>query len=91
MTTIQEIINTVQSLPVSEQEKVLEAVQSGLKREKNLQSLAASEDEVEKLLLDEGVISCIPERRLDDEEETYEPVTVAGQPLSEMILESREQ
>jgi len=42
-------------------------------------------------LLAEGIISEIPDRRLDDKEETYEPITLGGKPVSELILENREQ
>ena len=48
-----------------------------------------NEDEVERLLLAEGITSEIPERLSDDEEESYEPIDVSGRPLSEMILEDR--
>jgi hypothetical protein len=90
MNTTQEIIKNVQRLPVSEQEKVLEALQGSLQRKTKLRP-AVSEDDVEKLLLAEGIISEIPERLPDDEEETYEPITVKGKPVSEIILENREQ
>jgi hypothetical protein len=90
MNTTQEIIKTVQKLPLSEQEKVLEALQGSLQRKTKLRP-EVTEDDVEKLLLAEGVISEIPNRSPDDEEETYEPITVKGNPLSEMILENREQ
>jgi hypothetical protein len=90
MNTTQEIIKTVQSLPVSEQQKVLRALQGSLQRKTKLRP-EVSEDDVEMLLLAEGLISEIPDRLPDDEEETYEPITVGGTPVSEMILENREQ
>ena len=90
MNTTQEIIKTVQNLPISEQEKVLEALQGSLQQKTTLPT-ALSEDDVEELLLAEGIISEIPERLLDDEEETYEPISANGKPLSEIILENREQ
>ena len=49
-----------------------------------------SEDEVEKTLLEKGVISDIPKREFDFDEEIYEPVEVIGKPLSETILENRD-
>lgn len=91
MLTVQEIINTVQRLPLTEQEKVLEALQNSLQRKAALPMAAINEDEVEKLLLAKGVISEIPARLPDGEEETYKPITVKGKPLSEIILENREQ
>lgn len=84
----QEIIKTVQSLPVSEQEKVLAALQGALQR-KTEPSAQASEGDVEKFLLAEGIINEIPERFAGDEEETYEPIEIKGKPLSETILEDR--
>ena len=46
-----------------------------------------SEDEIEKTLLEKGVISEIPIREFDFDEEMYEPVEIIGKPLSETILE----
>ena len=89
--TVQEIINTVQSLPLNEQEKVLKALQGSLQRKTKLQQTVISEDDIETLLLAKGIISEIPKRVPDDEEENYEPITVKGQPLSEVILENRKQ
>jgi beta-N-acetylglucosaminidase len=48
-----------------------------------------SEDEIEQILLSKGLISEIPQHLLDAEEETYKPIKVKGQPLSEAILEER--
>jgi hypothetical protein len=36
-----------------------------------------------------GIISQIPPRLPDDEEETFEPIKVSGKPLSETIIEER--
>ena len=47
------------------------------------------EEEVERILVAEGIISEIPTRLPDDEEETYEPIEVPGKPLSETIIEER--
>lgn len=67
-------------------------MQSSLQRRTALPPPAEiNEDEVEKLLLAEGIISEIPARLPDAEEETYEPITVKGKPVSEIILENREQ
>ena len=48
-----------------------------------------TEDEVEQILLAKGIISEIPPRVPDDEEETFEPIEVPGKPLSETIIEER--
>ncbi len=91
MITAKDIINTVQRLPLSEQKKVLEALQSSLQRKMRLTPPAINEDEVEKLLLAQGVISEIPTRLPDAEEETYQAIILKGKPPSEIILENREQ
>ena len=48
-----------------------------------------SEDEVEQILLAEGIISGIPPRLPDEDEESYDPIEVPGKPLSETIIEER--
>lgn len=84
--TAQEIINQVQRLPHDEQRRILEALQKNLSQQ---MPAAISEDEVERILLAQGIISRIPQRLPDEEEETYEPVETTGQPLSETIIEER--
>ena len=49
-----------------------------------------SENEIEQTLLEKGLISEIPNRKTDFDEEIYEPGEVIGKPLSETILENRE-
>lgn len=49
-----------------------------------------TEDQCEQMLKARGVISEIPERAFDAEEDFYEPVEIAGKPLSETIIEERE-
>lgn len=85
--TPQEIINRVQTFPFSVQEEIVETLQKNL--EKTISS-SPSEDEIEQVLLAKGLISEIPPRSTDKEEETYAPVEVVGKPLSETILEERE-
>ena len=84
--TPQEIINAVRTFPVDVQEEIIGTLQKHL--EKNTPS-NPNEDEIERILLAKGVISEIPKRITDDEEETYAPVEVNGKPLSETILEER--
>lgn len=87
-TNPQEIISKVQTLPISVQEQIVKTLQ------KNLGHRAASstpnEDEIEEILLAKGLISEIPERSEDPEEETYEPIYIEGESLSATILEERE-
>ncbi len=85
--TPQEIISTVQTFPTSVQIEIVKTLQKNLRK---ASSLAPSEDEIEQILLAKGLISEIPKRSKDKEEETYSPVEVIGKPLSETILEERE-
>ena len=68
---------------------LLDALAHGAGQEPKSQE-SLSEDEVEQILLAKGIISEIPERLIDDEEECYEPIEVPGKPLSETIMEERQ-
>ena len=85
--TPQEIINRVQTFPASVQMEIVETLQNNLRK---TSSSTPGEDEIEQILLAKGLISEIPKRVKDKEEETYSPVEVIGKPLSETILEERE-
>ena len=87
-TTAQEIISTVQTLPVQMQEEIVRSLQQNL--QKHHSSPAPDEDEIERILLAKGLISEIPPRLKDDDEETFQPIKISGKPLSETILEERE-
>lgn len=84
--TAQEIISTVQTFPVNVQKEIVRTLQKNLEKPKRS---SPSEDEIEKLLLAKGLISEIPKRKQDKDEESYEPIEVIGKPLSETILEER--
>ena len=84
--TPQEIISTVQTFPTSVQEEIVKTLQNNLRK---THSSIPTEDEIEQTLLAKGLISEIPKRSKDKEEETYAPVEVIGKPLSETILEER--
>ena len=86
--TAQEIISTVQTLPVQVQEEIVKTLQRSLK--KRPAAPALDEDEIERRLLAKGLISEIPPRFKDSEEETYQPILVSGKTLSESILEERD-
>jgi len=87
-TTAQKIISTVQTLPVSVQEEIVNALQRNLQKRNS--SSAPDEDEIERILLAKGLISEIPPRSNDKEEDSYQPIKISGKPLSENILEERE-
>ena len=84
--TAQEIISTVQTFPASVQMEIVETLQKNLKK---TAPSNPSEDQIEQILLAKGLISEIPKRVRDREEETYSPVEVIGKSLSETILEER--
>jgi hypothetical protein len=84
----QEILAEIQKLPPEERQRLLRALAPEIDEHLEARQVT-SEDEVEQILLSEGIISEIPARLPDDEEETYEPVEVPGKPLSETIIEER--
>lgn len=86
--TAQEIISTVQTLPVKVQEEIVKTLQQKLNDRHS--SAAPDEDEIEQILLAKGLISEIPLRSADEDEDSYQPIKVSGKPLSETILEERE-
>ena len=87
-TTAQEIISTVETLPVQIQEEIVRTLQQNLNKRNS--PPAPDEDEIEQILLAKGLISEIPPRSEDKDEESFQPIEVSGKPLSESILEERE-
>ncbi len=85
--TPQEIISTVQTFPASVQLEIVETLQKNLRK---TSPATPSEDQIEQMLFAKGLISEIPKRSKDKEEETYSPVEIIGKPLSETILEERQ-
>jgi hypothetical protein len=89
MSTLEKVIEEVKALKPNELQQVRELVDSLLSEPARSQM---TEDEFERYLAAKGVISLPdPASREDAEAEfdDYEPVTVKGQPLSEMIIEER--
>lgn len=86
--TAQEIISTVQTLPFQVQEEIVKTLQQNLNARNS--SPMPDEDEIERRLLAKGLISEIPQRAEDEDEEAYTPIKVSGKPLSETIIEERE-
>ena len=83
----QELLTEIQKLPPAEQQRLLEALKRDVKMKSEQRPI--TEDEVEQILLAKGIISEIPPRVPEDEEETFEPIEVPGKPLSETIIEER--
>ena len=84
----QEILAEIQKLPPEERQRLMKALAPEIGERSEGRHLT-TEDEVERILLAEGIVSEIPARLRDDDEETYEPIEVPGQPLSETIIEER--
>lgn len=83
----QELLIEIQKLPPAEQQRLLEALRRHVKMKSEQGPI--TEDEVEEILLAKGIISEIPPRVPDVEEESFEPIEVPGKPLSETIIEER--
>ena len=83
----QELLAEIQKLPLASQKQLLNSLARSVNQTPESQAVI-SEDEVDRLLLAEGVISEIPPG-LDDEEEDFEPVEITGEPLSETIIRER--
>lgn len=87
MNTTQEIVNTVRNLPPKNQRELLEILQNEVTGTKDA---PISEDEIQRILFERGVISTIP--RLcdyEDADDDFEPVEISGKPLSETVIEER--
>jgi hypothetical protein len=89
-----EVLSEIQKLTLEEAREVAERLDKYL-REQERAALAAEdaearEDEFERQLLAKGVITHIPSRDETDEEfEEFDPIDVAGEPLSETIIRER--
>jgi hypothetical protein len=92
--TAREVLSEIHKLTLDEAREVAERLATYL-RERESQALAggetdAQEDEFERQLLAKGVISRIPARDQTDEEfDKFEPIEVAGEPLSETLIRER--
>jgi len=89
-----DVLTEIRKLSLEEAREVAEQLANYL-REREGAALAsdeteAREDEFERQLLTKGVISHIPTRDETDEEfDKFEPIEVAGEPLSETIVRER--
>jgi len=87
MMTPQEIVNTVRNLPLENRREVLEVLRSEMNAEKNA---PMSEDEVQRILFERGVIGNIPNvADYTDADDDFEPIEIKGKPLSESVIEER--
>lgn len=83
--SVQELLTTIQELPLSEQQELLNRLSQNLST--HTETKADVEAEVARRLLTQGIISEIPEGV--DEEGDYEPVEITGKPVSEIIVQER--
>ena len=85
---IEEVKRTIQQLPAAEQRELLE----WFEEHKPIIDEEVSEEELEakvlNRLLEKGIISEIPPR-WDDDDEDFEPIEIEGEPLSKMIIRER--
>lgn len=86
--TVEQIENEVKQLSREDLRKVQELVESLLKTEEMKPKM--SEEEFEKHLAEEGFITEYKPPVTDfSSYENYKPVTVTGEPISEMIIRER--
>lgn len=92
--TATDVLSEIRKLTLDEAREVAERLANYL-REHESEALAAGEteareDEFERYLLVNGVVSHIPARdETDDEFDKFEPIEVEGEPLSETIIRER--
>lgn len=92
--TATDVLTEIRKLDLDEAREVAERLANYL-RERELEAVAtgeteAREDEFERQLLAKGLISHIPTRDETDEEfDKFEPIEVAGEPLSDTIIRER--
>ena len=85
-----EILQAIQKLPFSEQRALADQLQQALSAAAPADELARREREFELEMLAEGFFAHLPTRPMTDEEfDEYEPLEIAGEPLSEQILRER--
>ncbi len=88
--TLDKILEEVRQLPPQEQRQLLNQLNEIIPSPATEDEL---EDEFERALAAEGFIAATTPLKMDEEEikkfRDYQPITVEGQPLSEMIIEER--
>jgi hypothetical protein len=89
-----EVLNEVQKMPLKDVREIAERLTDYLREQEKAalaaQQTEAREDKFERYLLAKGVISHIPTRdETDNEFDTFEPIEVEGEPLSETIIRER--
>lgn len=89
MSTLEKVIAEVKTLAPEELQRVRALIDSLLDEQAGQ---AMTEDEMERHLAAKGIISLSEAKSRQEAEaafDAYQPITVGGQPLSEMIVEER--
>ena len=84
----EQIIETLQHLPAFEQKKVLDWLEEHKPTVDEKISEEELEAEVDRMLLERGILKEIPAGITDDEDD-FEPIEIEGEPLSETIIRER--
>lgn len=89
-----EILREIQKMPLDEVRELAERLTDYLREQERAtlttRETEAQEDEFERYLLAKGMINQIPARDETDQEfDTFEPIEVDGEPLSETIIRER--
>lgn len=92
--TANDVLTEIRKLNLAEARDVAERLANYLREQESAALVAeeteAREDEFERQLLAKGLIDNIPTRDETDEEfDKFEPIDVAGEPLSETIIRER--
>ncbi len=83
----QQILTEIHKLTPYSQKQLLNSLSRSLdKLERSF--TAATEEEVDRLLLADGVISEVPSG-WNEADEDFEPILISGEPLSETIIRER--
>lgn len=89
-----DLLSEIQKMPLDELREVAERLEKYLHERESTapttEGTEAREDEFERQLLAIGVITQIPTRDETDEEfDKFDPIEVAGEPISETIIRER--
>ena len=89
-----EVLGQIRKMSLNDIREVAERLTEYLREKENTalptQQAEAREDEFERYLLAKGVINQIPSRdETDDDFDTFEPIKINGESLSETVIRER--
>ncbi len=82
--SLQEVLNEIYKMPLSEQQAIAKTLSQRLKNSKP----AISKKEVYQYLFSKGLITHIP-NGMSDTDDDFTPLNIEGEPLSETIIRER--